>query len=99
MRLTDTTQKIIKTEVNNLLGKYGYIILFGSRIDDRQKGGDIDLFIQTSQQLSNRVEMECRLTARLYVKLGGRKVDVLIKDALSKMKPIYQHAIDYGIVL
>jgi hypothetical protein len=43
--------------------------------------------------------MECQLTARLYIKLGGRRVDVLIKDSLSKMKPIYQHAIDYGIVL
>lgn len=99
MRLTDTIQKTIKTEVYKLLGKDCHIILFGSRIDDAQKGGDIDLFIQISKPLSNKIEMECRLSARLYIKLGGRKVDVLIKDTISKMKPIYQHAIDYGIVL
>lgn len=99
MRLTETTQKIIKTEIYNLLGEDSCITLFGSRISDSEKGGDIDLFIQTPQQLKNRVEMECRLTARLYMKLGGGKVDVLIKDSLTKMKPIYQHAIDYGIIL
>jgi len=34
--------------------------------------------------------MECRLAARLYIKLGERKVDILIKNFLTKMKPIYQ---------
>lgn len=99
MRLADATRKIIRTEIYNLLGKDSHITVFGSRISDSEKGGDIDLFVQIPRQLNNRVEMECRLTARLYMKLGGRKVDVLIKDSLSKMKPIYQHAIDYGIVL
>ncbi len=99
MRLTEATQQTIKAEVYKALGSDSQIILFGSRIDDSQKGGDIDLFIQTPQQLSNKVEAECRLSARLYIKLGGRKVDVLIKDTLSKMQPIYQHAIDYGVAL
>lgn len=99
MRLAETTQTIIKTEVYNLLGKDCCITLFGSRISDSEKGGDIDLFIQTPQQLKNRVEMECRLSARLYMKLGGCKVDILIKDSLTKMKPIYLHATNYGIVL
>jgi len=99
MRLADTAQKIIRTEVYNLLGKDSRITLFGSRISDSEKGGDIDLFIQVPQQLKNRVEMECRLAARLYIKLGGCKVDILIKDSLTKMKPIYQHAINYGIIL
>ncbi len=99
MRLTEAMQQIIKTEVYKLLGPDSQIILFGSRIDDSQKGGDIDLFIQTPQQLSNKIEAECRLSARLYIKLGGRKVDVLIKDKHSNIAPIYQHAIDYGVAL
>lgn len=99
MRLTEATQQVIKTEVYKLLGGGSQIILFGSRLDDSQKGGDIDLFIQTPQQLSNKVETECRLSARLCIKLGGRKVDVLIKDMLSNMQPIYQHALDYGEAL
>lgn len=99
MRLTEATQQVIKTEVYKLLGADSQITLFGSRVDDSQKGGDIDLFIQTPQPLNNKVETECLLSARLYIKLGGRKVDVLIRDKLSEMKPIYRHAIDYGVAL
>jgi predicted nucleotidyltransferase len=99
MRLTDATKEIIKTEIYNILGKDSHITLFGSRISDEEKGGDIDLFIQTPKHLKNRIATECKLTARLYIKLGGRKVDVLIKDPLSKVKPIYQHALDYGVAL
>lgn len=99
MRLTEAMQQIIKTEVYKFLGHDSQIILFGSRVDDSQKGGDIDLFIQTPQYLSNKVEAECQLSARLYMKLGGQKVDVLIKDRQSDMSPIYQHAINHGVAL
>ncbi len=73
--------------------------LFGSRTDDSKKGGDIDLFIQTPKHLSNKIEAGCRLSARLYIKLGGRKVDFLIKDRYSSIESIYQQAIDYGVAL
>ncbi len=92
-------QQIIKAEVYKLLGPDSQIILFGSCTDDNQKGGDIDLFIQTPQHLSNKIKVECRLSARLYMRLGGQKVDVLIKDRQSNMAPIYQHAIDHGVAL
>ena len=42
---------------------------------------------------------ECRLAARLYIRLGGRKVDVLIKDTTSPDSPIYRHAMQHGVVL
>jgi len=99
MRLTAAIQQTIKTEVYKLLGPDSQIILFGSRIDDNQKGGDIDLLVQTPQHLINKIEMECRLSARLYIRLGGWKVDVLIQDSHSNMEPIIQHAIDNGVAL
>ena len=99
MRLNASTQKTIKTEVLNLLGENCIVLLFGSRTDDNQRGGDIDLLIESPVIIKNRIQLECKLAARLYMKLGGRKVDVLIKDSHTPIKPIHQQAIGHGIIL
>jgi len=99
MRLSSNIQKIIKAEVLNLVGEDCIILLFGSRTDDNQLGGDIDLLIESPIIIENRVQLECKLAARLYIKLGGRKVDILIKDSLTSIKPIHQQAIEHGIIL
>ena len=99
MRLDDKTRDIIKREVAIQFGVQSVVRLFGSRVDDTQRGGDIDLFIEPIQTLENRIQEECRLSARLYIKLGGRKVDVLIKDAIKPLLPIHEQALRTGIVL
>jgi predicted nucleotidyltransferase len=99
MRLDATTQNIIKTEVANLLGTDSIVRLFGSRVDDNQRGGDIDLLIESPAPIENRVQTECQLAARLYIKLGGRKVDVLIKDSLTPIEPVHKQALQHGIIL
>lgn len=82
-----------------MLGRESVVVLFGSRVDDSRRGGDIDLLVETPQPVKNRVKAECQLTARLYIKLGGRKVDVLIKDSRTPIEPIYQQARLHGVVL
>lgn len=99
MRLTPEARRIIKHEAADLLGADCEVRLFGSRVDDDQRGGDIDLLIPAPHPIKNRVELECRLAARLYMRLGGRKVDVLIKDTASPDSPIYGHALRHGVVL
>ena len=99
MRLDAATKNIIKTEVANLIGADCIVRLFGSRVDDNQRGGDIDLLIESPVPIENRVQTECRLAARLYIRLGGRKVDVLIKDSLTPVKPVHQQAIQHGVIL
>jgi predicted nucleotidyltransferase len=99
MRLDDKTRSIIKNEVASQFGAAAVVRLFGSRVDDAQRGGDIDLFIEPNQTLENRIHEECRLSASLCIKLGGRKVDVLIKDALKPPLPIHEQALRTGIIL
>ncbi len=99
MRLDDKTREIIKSEVASQLGAEAIVRLFGSRVDDKQRGGDIDLLIEPRQPLPHRIQAECRLAARLYIRLGGRKVDVLIKDPLKPPLPIHEQALRNGIVL
>ncbi len=44
MRLSEKEIKIIKENTKKIFGD-SKIILFGSRVDDNKKGGDIDLYI------------------------------------------------------
>jgi predicted nucleotidyltransferase len=99
MRLDNQTRDIVKNEVSQLLGNDAVVRLFGSRVDDAQRGGDIDLLIDVATPLTGRVKVECRLAARLFIKLGGRKVDVLIREPNKPMTPIYEQALRQGVII
>lgn len=99
MRLDDKTCAIIKNEDPSQLGSETKVRLFGSRIDDSQEGSGIDWLIEPGRALVQRIQTECQLAARLFIKLDGRKVDVLKKNPpwlsmskLSKMELYYDNA-------
>jgi predicted nucleotidyltransferase len=99
MRLNDKIRDIIKTEVANQLGPDSVVRLFGSHVDDTQHGGDIDLLVESKQPVEHRIQAECKLAARLFIRLGGRKVDVIIKDPTMPSQLIHEQAITHGIIL
>ena len=78
MRLDSKSKNIIKCEIHRFLGPRTVVRLFGSRADDGLRGGDIDLHVEIFEPLGNRVRTECILASRLFILLGGRKVDLLI---------------------
>ncbi|WP_198323580.1 MULTISPECIES: nucleotidyltransferase domain-containing protein [Methylococcus] len=75
------------------------IWLFGSRADDSQRGGDIDLLIETDAVLPNRAEALCRLHGALIMALGDRKLDIVLKDARTEEAPIFEIARRTGVIL
>jgi predicted nucleotidyltransferase len=46
MRLAPKQQQIIVTTLRRYFGQNSRILLFGSRVDDNARGGDIDLYIE-----------------------------------------------------
>lgn len=48
VRLDDKTIGVIKENVFTNFGKDARVLLFGSRVDLKQKGGDIDLLVLSS---------------------------------------------------
>jgi predicted nucleotidyltransferase len=46
MRLNDQQRSIIRTAVTENFGAGANVWLFGSRVDDAARGGDIDLYIE-----------------------------------------------------
>ena len=100
MRLSTKEITIIKQVVASLLGSDGVqVILFGSRVDDDAKGGDIDLLIETTAEQVSRVSTANRIAANLQVQLGDQRIDVLLVDPNTIIKPIHDHPTHQGKIL
>jgi len=80
MRLLSEQIQNIRTIAVSIFGEGTKVFLFGSRLDDTKKGGDIDLFIKTDQFLDSKYTFELKLKflVRLKKALGERKIDVII---------------------
>ena len=99
MRLTHNQIKAIKQTAHAILGDDSRVILFGSRVDDAKKGGDIDLLFETDGILGNRAATTGELYVSLIRKLGDRKIDILLKDATTLEAPVLAIARQSGIQL
>uniref|UniRef100_A0A7C3LYI8 Nucleotidyltransferase domain-containing protein n=1 Tax=Leptospirillum ferriphilum TaxID=178606 RepID=A0A7C3LYI8_9BACT len=99
MRIDPKTCSIIKKTVIDELGSGTVIRLFGSRADDRKRGGDIDLHLEPEHPVRDRIRTECLLAARLFVRLGGRQVDLLIRNPRTSVRPVDEEAHRHGVVL
>lgn len=75
MRLSEGEVSIIKTTIRTF-DPSARVILFGSRTDNSQKGGDIDLFI-ISNKISGKEKRNIRIA--LEDNLGEQKIDILIE--------------------
>lgn len=99
MRLTREQIQTIKSTVDHVLAVPSHTWLFGSRVDDARRGGDIDLLVETEAALPNRAEVLCRLYGALILALGERKLDILLKDVRTPEAPVFDIARRTGIRL
>jgi predicted nucleotidyltransferase len=99
MRLTDNQRSVIKSAVARIIGADSKVWLFGSRVDDAKRGGDIDILVETERAIPSRVSALCKLEAALVMGLGDRKIDVLLKDGRMSDAPIFNVAKDKGVLL
>lgn len=54
MRLTEKERKLICEAFLQNFGKNDHLWLFGSRVNDTKKGGDIDLYIETEEKIQKQ---------------------------------------------
>lgn len=101
MRLTETEIGSIRFLSKEIFGQETIVRLFGSRTNDFIKGGDIDLFLQTSQVFPPRILLlkKAEFLARLEHFIGEQKVDLLIHTSQNCDLPIVRSALKDGIVL
>ncbi len=97
MRLSKLEMEIIKETANKIFGSDTKVFLFGSRVNDKLKGGDIDIYIETNKTfdvLNKRIKMSIELKKIL----GDRRIDLVINNFQS-YKDIFTIAKQEGILL
>jgi len=99
MRLTKEQQQIIKQSVKAEFGNEANVWLFGSRVNDARRGGDIDLYIEVNSQKLDLLQAELRLYANLIKKLGDQQIDIIVYQAGMPSKQIHEQAKANGIQL
>lgn len=96
MRLSSFEQRMIKQAFLESF-ESGEIYLFGSRVDDKQRGGDIDLYIVPSKKFDDEKERKINFLVKLDTYIGEQKIDVVV--AKNSRRLIEQEALKHGIKL
>lgn len=99
MRLTLEQRRIIRERIQIALGADARSYLFGSRVRDDARGGDIDLYIEVDRPLGNIAASASRVAAELQQALGDQRIDVLIADPKTTRQPIHDNARASGVAL
>jgi predicted nucleotidyltransferase len=77
MRLSAEQIQAIKQETEHFFGAQAEVWLFGSRVDDSAKGGDVDLYIETNA--AEIILPAARARGELADRLG-RYVDLVVNN-------------------
>lgn len=88
-------QSILETS-HRFLGENATVLLFGSRVDDAAKGGDVDLYIETPAQPG--IWRQAQFLAELEKRLG-LPVDLVLHAHGEPERPIHRIAKLTGVTL
>lgn len=77
MRLSDKYHEIIVQKAKEIFGELTKIYLFGSRVDDEKRGGDIDLYL-IPDVFDDVYNKKIDYLVALDLALGEQKIDVVI---------------------
>lgn len=77
MRLTDYEHEAIKRAFIETF-EDGKIYLFGSRVDDTKRGGDIDLYLCPSKKFDDERIRRRSFLIKLDEYIGEQKIDAII---------------------
>jgi predicted nucleotidyltransferase len=100
MRLTPFQQQTICQNAARFFGATTQVWLFGSRVDDTKRGGDIDLYIEPQlKETDDLVMAKLKFLRALHLRLGEQKIDVVLAVNETHPLPIYQIAKQTGVLL
>lgn len=99
MRLSEEQVKVIINAVTSHFDNRAHIYLFGSRLNDQLRGGDIDLFIDLPDVDYDLVRHTCQAIAEIQMALGEQKIDLIVRHPRSPDQAIFHEVLSQGMLL
>ena len=96
MRLRDEQRQVIVETARRMLGEDVKVSLFGSRVDDRARGGDVDLYVEMPR--TPGIWREAQVMAQLE-KVLGLPVDLVVHAVGAAETPLHRIARLTGVSL
>ena len=85
MRLTNDEVNTLKASLS-MLSKTAQLFLFGSRVDDTKRGGDIDLLVVSSELTLRDLR---KIKFDFFDNFGEQKIDIVLDDG-KKVEPFIE---------
>lgn len=79
MRISEFEKEVIINAIRKNFNEVEKIILFGSRIDDSKRGGDIDVLLLTSDD--DTFIKKIHALTDMQLRLGEQRIDLLTANA------------------
>ena len=98
MRLSEHYVTEIKAAAREAFGADAVVRLFGSRVDDERRGGDIDLHIEAAPDTAD-VDHEIRFRTLIWKRLDEPQIDVVVAPRGGAQRWIDRAALRSGVVL
>ncbi len=76
MRLSKREIEAILQVAEDIYGTDVKVYLFGSRVDDSRRGGDIDLLVRTTSAKKGILD-RVRMASRIKSLIGDQKIDII----------------------
>ena len=95
MRLTASQITAVREEIERL-DPQAEVYLYGSRVDDAARGGDVDLLV-ISERLGFREVL--RLRRRILDRIGWQQLDLLVRRHDQVNEPLVAIALETGVKL
>ena len=99
MRLDSQHIAAIKQLAIEQFGAGARVRLFGSRVDDAARGGDVDLLVELDAPVAEPGLASARFSVRVSRVMNGRKVDVVLAAPNLMRLPIHDVALRDGVLL
>lgn len=102
MRLSPAERHAIEAASQEAFPPGTRVLLFGSRLSDTRRGGDIDLLVEPAQRLAPEelVRRRTLFLARLYRLLEERRIDVVVTPGPeADERPVVRTAREQGLEL
>ena len=100
MRFSAESVTTVKNAVHTAFPGKPKVFLFGSRVDDHKRGGDIDLLVVSDLQRSAMEAAKIRALANIQLTLGEQKIDMVVtNDPVRDARPVVREAFLHGIEL